>query len=120
MAFPHDQFNVFVVLDDNGLQTGRVFEQAPAGEKMLVEEAAVRSLNAAQLARIQNIGDRGVRRHKWTLTQRYGRSRNSLLARFLLTGAARRYGAVTVRMAALRARLTGFCPPAVGSLNGVF
>jgi hypothetical protein len=80
MAFPRDQFNVFVVLDENGLQAGRVLEQAPAGEKMLVEEAAVRSLDAAQLARIQNIEGHWGWRHTWTLTQPMDVSTYLLLA----------------------------------------
>ena len=40
---------------------------------MLVQEAAVRRLDAAELARIKDFEVRRVLRHTWTLAQRHGR-----------------------------------------------
>jgi len=70
VPFGRPQFDIFIVLNHDGLQVGMAFEQASASKKVLVQKAAVRRLNATQLAHIQNIKDRGVRRHTWTLAQR--------------------------------------------------
>jgi hypothetical protein len=72
MTFPGHQFEVLVSLHQEGLQRRSAVKQAAAGEKMLVEEAAVRRLNASQLARIEDIEGRWIGRHKRTLTQGKG------------------------------------------------
>ena len=70
VPFGRQQFDIFIVLNHDGLQVGMAFEQASASKKVLVQKATVRCLNVAPLACIQNIEGRWVRRHTWTLAQR--------------------------------------------------